>query len=210
MQRVFIVIYRILYSIVLVATCLYAVGFMGNLIVPKSIDSGIRGPLTKSLSINLGLLAVVTILLTISPRNWFRRLWSRFVPEPIEHRTYVLISCLALLVLFRQWRPIPEVVWNIENSENRSLIWILFGSGWVAAVLGTWVADHLNLLWLRPHHLVVPGLVVASWATPRMTLGHMLFAGVATTWLVLACRARKLRPDGSYAYANQHVAVLGP
>lgn len=207
MQRIFVVIYRILYSLVLVATCLYAVGFIGNLIVPKSIDSGIRGPLTKSLSIDLGLLAMFTILHTITRTHWFRRLWGRFVPDAIEHSTYVLFSCLALLVLFRHWRPIPEVIWNIENSDIRSFVWILFGLGWVAAVLGTWVANKPDLLWLRPQHIVVPGLIVASWATPRMTLGHLLFAGVATSWVVLSCRARKPRNDDAFGYGNQPVAV---
>ena len=209
MQRVLIVIYRVLYSFVFVATCLYAVGFIGNLIVPKSIDSGIRGPLTKSLWIDLGLLAVFTIVHTMIWRRWFRRLWSRFVPESMEHNTYLLLSCLALLVLFRHWQPIPEVIWNLENHENRSLIWILFGVGWVAAVSGTSVANKLDLLWLRPHHIVVPGLILASWATPRMTLGHMLFAVMATIWVVLGCRVRRLRLDDSCAYASQQVAVQG-
>ena len=177
-------LYRILYFIVLVATCSYAVGFLGNLIVPKSIDSGVQGSVTRSLSIDLALLALLAIQQSITRRTWFRRCSTRLVPGPIEHSTYALFTCIVLLILFRQWRPVPLVIWNIESAIGQSLVWLLFGLGWLLAIFGLLLTNHSGRLWLQK-----AGVTVAMWTTPRMTLGHVLFAGVTTVWLLIAIRS---------------------
>ena len=186
------------------AAFLYAVGFVGNLLVPKSIDSGMGGPLGLSILADGVLLALFAVPHSVMARPAFKRWWMQFVPPPVERSTYVLVSSLLLGLFFWQWRPIPSVVWHVGHPAGRWLLHAVFWLGWAIVLISTFLIDHFDLFGLRqvylfasgrpyrPIDLKTPGLyryarhplmtgfIVAFWAAPTMTVGHLLFA-VATT-----------------------------
>src|SRR6185369_6419627 len=127
-------------------TFLYAVGFVGNLWVPKSIDSGAQGPLAGALIVNLHLLALFAVQHSVMARKSFKRWWTRVVPPVVERSTYVLASTLALALLLWQWRPIAEpVVWNVESALGAQLLWAVFWLGWALLLLSTFLINHFEL-----------------------------------------------------------------
>jgi protein-S-isoprenylcysteine O-methyltransferase Ste14 len=196
-------VYGVLSYLIFVLTFLYAVGFIGDLMVPKSINSGAVRPLAESLAVNVVLLAVFAVQHSIMARQGFKRWWTQFVPAPVERSTYVLFSSLALILLFWQWRPLPDVVWSVSGPFG-NLLWALFWLGWLIALLSTFLINHFDLFGLQqvwthsqdtdvqPQRFRTPlfykfvrhplyfGFLLAFWATPHMTYGHLLFA-IATT-----------------------------
>ena len=135
--------------VIFLGALLYAVGFVGNIGVPKSIDSGEAGPLVPSLLINVLLIGIFALQHAGMARKGFKRWWTRFVPQPIERITYVLISSLALILLYWQWQPLPGVIWSIESQNGQAVAYALFGVGWATVLLATFMVHHLDLFGMR-------------------------------------------------------------
>jgi protein-S-isoprenylcysteine O-methyltransferase Ste14 len=224
--------------LVFLATLLWAVGFVGDLVVPKSIDSGPPARPAEALPVNLLLLGLFVVPHSVMARPAFKRWWTRLVPPCIERSTYVLVSSLLLALLFWQWRLMPGVLWAVQQSVAALALWALFAGGWVLVLISTFLIDHFDLFGLRQvylwakglpysppafrtstlyrvvRHPIMLGFVVAFWATPVMTWGHLLFAGATTVYIIVGVRLEERdlqrtfgRPYEEY---QQQVSMLVP
>ena len=212
MRRIFAFVYGIACYGMFVAALLYAIGFLGNFGVPKSIDSGPEGSTAGALAIDGALLALFALQHSIMARPWFKRAWTRIVPEPVERSTYVLLSSLALLLLFWQWRPIGGVVWKIENGLAELLILGLYAAGLLIVLVSTFLINHFDLFGLRQvylylvgreythlefrtpffyrfvRHPLYVGWLLTFWSAPVMTAAHLFFAAMTTGYILIAIR----------------------
>ncbi len=204
------VIYGVLGHLGFLAVFFYLIGFLGNSgLVPKSIDSGTAGPLGTALLVNILLLAVFGIQHTVMARPGFKRWWTRLVPEPVERSTYVWISNLLVVLLFWQWRPMTEIVWDVQNPVMANVLWALFFLGFGLVVLSSLIIDHFDLLGTRQvflfargkpytspefkvaafykyvRHPLLLGWMIAFWSTPRMSTGHLVFAIGTTAYMLI-------------------------
>ena len=210
MNRSTIFVYGTLAYVTFLATFLYAVGFIGNFAVPKSMDSPVDGTWLTALFVDLGLLSLFALQHSVMARPAFKRLLTRIVPVEAERSTYVLASSLALLLLFWKWRPLGGTVWEVQNSLGASLFYAAYAFGWVLVLLATVVINHFDLfglrqVWLhlqgRPQsalkfatpllyrvvrHPLYVGWITVFWSTPVMTVTHLIFALATTVYILVA------------------------
>ncbi|MDH3892774.1 MAG: isoprenylcysteine carboxylmethyltransferase family protein [candidate division Zixibacteria bacterium] len=209
MSRVLAFLYSMICYMLFLGTFLYAVGFVGNLFVPKSIDSGPSTGLGLALLINALLLAAFAIQHTIMARPGFKKLWTKIVPKSVERSTFVLFTNCILILMYWQWRPMSADIWVVESLVGKVALTALFGVGWLIVLLSTFMINHFDLFGLRqtwlpligkpltpPHfqttgfykivrHPIMFGFVVAFWATPHMTLGHLFFSIMTTGYILV-------------------------
>jgi protein-S-isoprenylcysteine O-methyltransferase Ste14 len=204
MRKLLAALYSLLVYALFLAVFLYAIGFVENVLVPKSIDSGPSGNIASSLLIDAALLVLFALQHSIMARPGFKRVWTRIVPEEIERSTFVLFASLALALVCWQWRPLPQTVWSVDDPIGSKSLIIVSWMGWVLLLLSTFLISHFHLFglsqgaarllghtapepafvtpllyrWLR--HPIYAGFILAFWAAPHMTLGHLFFA-IATT-----------------------------
>lgn len=212
MKRYSILIYGVICYAIFFGTFLYAAGFVGDIGVPKSIDSEPVSSLGFALLVNLGLLGLFAIQHSVMARPAFKRWWTRIVPQPAERSTYVLFSSLALIALFALWQPMGGVIWNVEDPAGRIALYSLFIWGWSLVLVSTFLINHFDLFGLRQvwlyfrdreysplqfrtpgpyrwiRHPLYLGWLFAFWATPTMTVAHLVFALATTAYILIAIR----------------------
>jgi len=235
--RVLAFLYGVASYLVFFATFLYAIGFVGNLVVPKSLDSPADGPWQTALAIDLGLLALFALQHSIMARPAFKRMWTRVVSPVVERSTYVLASSLALILLFWQWRPLGGVVWSVQNEIGVALLYAGFAFGWLLVLVTTFVINHFDLFGLRQvwrhvrgepqqglkfvlpvlyrivRHPLYVGWFFAFWCTPTMTVTHLVFAVMTTAYILIAIQFEErdlVHEHPEYADYRRRVPMLIP
>ena len=237
MTKFFSAAYGVACYLVFLGTFLYAVGFVGNLIVPKTIDAGAPGSLAEAVAVNVVLLGLFAVQHSVMARPAFKRWWTRTVLPHLERSSYVLGSSLTLILLFWQWRPMPGVVWEAGLPWSAAL-WAVFAVGWVVVLVSTFLLDHFDLVGLQQvflyvrgepytpppfrvrglyrvvRHPIMLGFLIAFWATPTMTWGHLLFTGMTTAYIVVGVwlEERDLRRafGATYDQYRRRVGMLFP
>ena len=197
MGRAVTFVYGVLAYGVFFVVFLYMIGFVGNVVVPKSVDSGVPAPLGQALLVNLALVGLFAVQHSVMARPAFKSWWTRIVPKPVERSTYVLVTSLILALLFWQWRPLPTIIWDVQHPLAAAVLTGLFFLGWATVLYSSFIIDHFDLFGLRQvylhfrnrpythppfavrslyrlvRHPLMVGFLVAVWATPTMTVGHL-------------------------------------
>lgn len=203
-------VYGLICYAIFFVTFLYAIGFVGNLVVSKTIDAAPILSFPVALAINVGLLGLFGIQHSVMARPAFKRWWTQFVPKPLERSTYVLLSSLCLIALFYFWQPLGITIWHIQNTVGQAILYSLFAFGWLLVLVATFLINHFDLFGLRqvtlyllgqeytPLQFKTPGLYkvvrhplyvgwfFAFWATPLMTVTHLVFALITTAYILIA------------------------
>ncbi|VBA36059.1 hypothetical protein LAUMK191_01251 [Mycobacterium attenuatum] len=212
MKRYLIIGYGAGSYLLFVVAFLYAIGFVGNFVVPRTVDRGITASIGEAVAVNVVLLVAFAVQHSVMARPAFKRWWTRFVPQPIERSTYVLLSSAVLLLLYWQWRTMPAVIWDVGQPAARLVVWAVFWLGWAIVFASTFMINHFDLVGLRQvylawrakpytevgfhthllyrlvRHPIMLGFIIAFWATPTMTAGHLLFSIATTGYILIALR----------------------
>lgn len=212
MKKIIILIYGILAYLIFLISFLYAIGFVNNLWVPKSIDTGLEIDSITALLINVALLSIFALQHSIMARPAFKNWWVKIIGKASERSTYILLSSLALILIFWQWKPMINIVWSVDNTLFASVIQVIFFMGWIIVLLSTFMISHFELFGLTQivdnlknkvtqapsfkvnyfyglvRHPIMLGFIIAFWATPTMTVGHLLFSVVTTVYILVAVK----------------------
>ena len=209
MNRSLVLLFGVLSYGVFFFAFLYQIGFVEGLVVPKAMNDGAVVSVARAVVINLVLLSLFAIQHTIMARLVFKRWWTKFVPEPIERSVFVLLTSLLLLLMNWQWSPLPEPIWHVRGPGGRTALYAVSFVGWGLVLYATCLINHFDLfglrqvwlyfkerdytqlefkttvlyLWVR--HPIMLGFIIAFWATPDMTQGHLLFAAVTTAYILV-------------------------
>lgn len=237
MSRLLILLFGAGSYLAFLATFLYAIGFIGNLAVPKSMDSAPAGNWTDSLLVDLALLALFAVQHSVMARPAFKRVLTRFIPQAMERSVYVLASSLALALLFWQWRPLGGSVWSVENVPARMMLYGGYAAGWLLVLVTTFVINHFHLFGLQQvwrnlagreqgglsfvtpllyrmvRHPLYVGWLMVFWLTPAMTITHLLFALATTAYILIAIQFEErdlMREHPEYVRYREQVPMLVP
>jgi protein-S-isoprenylcysteine O-methyltransferase Ste14 len=196
--------------VLFLASFLYAIGFMANAWVPKGINDGVAGDTGTAVVVNLLLLSLFAVQHSIMARPGFKAKWTKIVAPSVERSTFVLLTSLILFLIFWKWQPITGNVWHVESQAGSMVLWAVFALGWLIVLVSTFLINHFDLfglrqVWLRfrnqeytglrftewslykyVRHPILLGFIIAFWATPHMTWGHLLFAAVTTAYMLVA------------------------
>jgi protein-S-isoprenylcysteine O-methyltransferase Ste14 len=236
--RTLALVYGTVSYLIFLVTTLYAIGFVGNLIVPKTIDAGPAASFIHALIVDALLLALFAIQHSVMARPAFKRWWTTIIPRSIERSTYVLFASVLMLLLFWQWLPIPGVIWDVEHTTGGVLLQGLYFVGWLIVFLSTFLINHFDLFGLRQvyvnwrageytplsfktpslyklvRHPLMLGFLIAFWATPHMTVGHLIFSGASTGYILVGVHLEErdlLAVYGEvYRHYQQRVSMLLP
>ena len=212
MKKITTFIYGIFAYLIFLMTAIYTIGFLGNFIVPKSINSGLGISFISSLFINLSLLSLFAVQHSVMARASFKKWLAKFMNPAIERSTYVLLSSLALILLYWKWQPMKTIIWQVENEVISWVIWGIFGIGWLVVFASTFMINHFELTGLQQvlnylrqrqaastkfevnylykfvRHPLMLGFLIVFWATPLMTVGHLVFTLILTLYIFVAVK----------------------
>jgi len=210
MKKTLFLAYGVASYFAFLGTILYAIGFVGNLLVPKSIDGAPQAPLLQAILTNAAFLLLFAVQHSVMARQGFKRWWTQFVPEPVERSTYVLFASVILSLLMALWQPMGGIVWQVENEAVRTVLLVFYLTGWAIVFLATFFINHFDLFGLRQvwlqfrgrtyrhlpfvtpgpyqyvRHPLYMGFLIAFWSTPVMTVTHLLFAVATTAYILIA------------------------
>ena len=212
MKRSLFLVYGVLAYLAFFGTILYAIGFVGNLFVPKAIDGPVQVPLANAILIDSSLLLLFALQHSIMARPGFKKWWTRLVPTPIERSTFVLLASLCLMLMMWQWQPIGGIIWSVQNETAKTILIAIYLVGWAIVFISTFLINHFDLFGLRQtwfsfrgtpysplpfriplfyrfvRHPLYLGFLVAFWSTPVMTAAHLLFAILTTAYIFTAIK----------------------
>jgi methanethiol S-methyltransferase len=237
MKRLTIFLYGVMAYAIFFATFLYAIGFIGNLWVPKSMDASPEKPFALALLIDLSLLVLFAVQHSVMARPAFKRWWTQIVPESAERSTYTLLSSIAMIVLFAYWEPLGGQVWNVTSITGQAVLYSAYGFGWGLLLLSTFLINHFDLFGLRQvwlqllkkpyvalpfkmpmlygyvRHPLYVGWLFTFWATPSMTVTHLVFAIATTGYILIAIQFEErdlVAAHPEYEAYRQRVPMLIP